>query len=218
MIEIIDVKQNTPEWYMARAGLPTASCFSQILAKGEGKVRRSYLLKLAGEIITGIPAKSFSNEDTERGHEMEPEAREAYIIRNDYIELTQVGFIRNGNVGCSPDSLIGSDGILEVKTKEPHVLADVILKGGIPSIHVAQCQGALWVCEREWLDFVAYWPRMPLYIHRVKRDDKYIKNLASEIDRFNTELAETVDRIRSYGKPSTLLADLHASVNLLEAS
>lgn len=217
MIEIFsDIEQNSPDWYAVRAGLPTASAFKDVLAKGEGKTRRSYLLKLVGEIVTGIPSEGFSNEDTERGHIMEPEAREAYVIRNDYVELTRVGFVRNGNIGCSPDSLIGETGILEIKTKKPHILADVILKGGLPSEHVAQCQGALWVCEREWLDFVAYWPRMPLYLHRVYRDEKYIKNLAAEVDKFNAELVETVERVRRYGKPSTLIQDLRASSDLLE--
>ena len=217
MIEILNCEQNSPEWLAARAGIPTASAFKDLLAKGEGKTRRAYMLKLAGEIITGEPTESFSNEDTERAHVMEPEAREAYVIRNDYIELTTVGFVRNGDVGCSPDSLVGTDGILEIKTKKPHVLADVILRGGVPSEHLAQCQGALWVCEREWIDFVAYWPRMPLYLHRVYRDEKYIANLAAEVDRFNAELAETVERILRYGKPSTLMQDLKDSAAMAGA-
>ena len=217
MIEVYDCAQNSPEWYAARAGIPTASSFKDVLAKGEGKTRRAYLLKLVGERVTGMPAESITNEDMERGHAMEPDARDAYVTRTEH-ELTRVGFIRNGNVGCSPDALIGADGILEIKTKKPHILADVILKGGIPSEHVAQCQGALWVCEREWIDFVAYWPRMPLYLHRVYRDEKYIKNLAAEVERFNADLAETVERLRRHGKPSTLAADLKASANLLGAS
>ena len=215
MIEVYDCAQNSPEWYAARAGIPTASSFKDVLAKGEGKTRRAYLLKLVGERVTGMPAESITNEDMERGHAMEPDARDAYVTRTEYeYELTRVGFIRNGNVGCSPDALIGADGILEIKTKKPHILADVILKGGIPSEHVAQCQGALWVCEREWIDFVAYWPRMPLYLHRVYRDEKYIKNLAAEVARFNVELAQTAEHVRRYGGPSTLAADLKASAEL----
>lgn len=217
MIQIFDCEQNTDTWLRARAGIPTASAFKDLLAKGEGKTRRTYLLKLAGEIITGEPTESFSNEDTDRGHTMEPDARDAYVTSAE-ASLTRVGFVRNGDVGCSPDSLIGANGLLEIKTKKPHILADVILKGGIPSEHVAQCQGALWVCEREWLDFVAYWPRMPLYVHRVYRDEKYIANLSTEVDRFNVELAETVDRILRYGGPSTLMQDLKASAALAGAA
>ncbi len=35
---------------------------------------------------------------------------------------------------------------------------------------------------------------------RVYRDEPYIKEMASEIDRFNDELAELVERIRRYGQ------------------
>lgn len=198
MIQIIDCDQNTPEWFAARAGIPTASCFKDVLAKGEGKTRRTYMLKLAGEIITGKAIESFSNEDTERGHEMEPDVRDAYCIRTDHA-LTRVGFVRNGSVGCSPDSLIDANGILEIKTKKPHILAEVILRGDLPPEHKAQCQGALWVCEREWVDFVAYWPDMPLFVKRVHRDEEYIATLAKEVERFNSELADVVEKIRRYG-------------------
>ena len=51
MIEIINCDQGTPEWFAARVGIPTASRFSDILAKGEGKTRGRYLRDLAAEII-----------------------------------------------------------------------------------------------------------------------------------------------------------------------
>jgi len=58
----------------------------------------------------------------------------------------------------------------------------------LPPEHLAQCQGNLWVAEREWIDFVSYWPKMPLFVKRVYRDEIYIKNLAAEVDLFNSEL------------------------------
>jgi hypothetical protein len=198
MLEIIDCEQNSEEWLRARMGIPTASAFSDVLAKGEGKVRRTYMLKLAGEIITGEPMESFTNGHTERGHAMEDEARDLYTFQTG-ANLHRVGFVKNMGVGCSPDSLIGEDGGLEIKTKLPHLLIDVILKDKCPPEHVAQIQGTLWVTGRSYWDIVIYWPGIPLFVKRVFRDDAYIKTLADEVERFKTELAGVVAQIEQMG-------------------
>lgn len=197
MVEWFDCEQGSAEWFEARRGIPTASEFGTVLAKGEGKSRRTYLYKLAGEIITGELTEGFTTPHMERGKVMEADARRIYEFMLD-AECQLAGFVRNGAKGCSPDSTIGETGLVEIKTKLPHLMIDVLTRGEIPSDHVAQCQGALWVCEREWIDFVAFWPRMPLFVKRAYRDEAYIANLAAEVDRFNDELAETVERIRNY--------------------
>lgn len=198
-MEVLPVEQGSPEWFAARRGIPTASQFATIMASGRGggesKTRRTYMLKLAGEILTGEPMDSFSNAHTERGHEMEPDARNYYAFMKG-VEPELVGFIRNGDKGASPDSLIGSDGLLEIKTKLPHLLLDVLLKGDFPPEHKAQCQGQLWVAEREWIDLVCYWPKMPSLIVRAFRDEPYIKQISDAVDQFNGELAEIVSRFK----------------------
>ena len=200
MLKIFDdIEQNTPEWFEVRRGIPTASAFSQVLAKGEGKTRRTYMMKLAGEIITGEPMESFSNEHTERGHDMEAEARDVYAFSTG-ADLRRVGFIRNGRAGCSPDRLIGDKGGLEIKTKLPHLLAEVILKGEVPKEHIAQVQGSLWVSERDWWDVAIYYRGMPQFKKRVYRDEAYIQSLATEIDRFNNELDAVVVEIQRRGE------------------
>lgn len=199
---IIDCQQGEPEWFAARLGLPTASEFSTILAKGKdgGKsvTRKTYLLKLAGEILTGEPMETYSNQHMERGKEWEAEAREAYELMKD-VDTQQVGFIVNGRAGCSPDSLIGTDGGLEIKTALPHIQVDRLLRGELPPEYRAQVQGNIWVCERSYWDFVSYCRGLPLLIVRVPRDDGYIATLAGAVKEFNAELASVVDAIRSKG-------------------
>jgi hypothetical protein len=187
MLEIFDCLQGSEEWHQCRLGIPTASEFKSVLAKGEGKMRRTYMMKLLGERFTGEPADHYVSPDMMRGKTMEDDARRAYAFEHE-VKLTQVGFIRNGGKGCSPDSLIGTDGLVEIKTKLPHLQMEVMIAGELPSEHRAQVQGALWVCEREFCDFVSYWPRLGPHVIRVKRDEAYIKNLAGEVDRFNDEL------------------------------
>jgi hypothetical protein len=194
---LFDIEQGSEQWRAIRCGLPTASEFSSILAKGEGKTRRSYMLRLAGEILTGVPADGFETADTVRGHEMEPAARTLYAFMTD-TEPHLVGFVRNGRKGCSPDAMIGNDGLLEIKTKKPALLIDVLLKGEFPPEHKAQCQGALWVTEREWIDLAVYWPGLPLFIIRATRDEPYINTLSNAVSAFNEELDSVVASIRSY--------------------
>jgi hypothetical protein len=196
-IEVFDCEQNSDAWRSLRCGLATASEFHCILAKGEGKTRRAYLLRLAGEILTGVPAETYENGDMIRGREMEPEARGLYSFVSD-VELLRVGFIRNGRVGCSPDSLISSDGMVEIKTKKAALLIECILKNEFPPEHKAQVQGALWVAGRVWSDLAIYWPGLPLFVQRAYRDEGYIAALATEVDRFNAELDKVVAQVRAY--------------------
>lgn len=198
MMQVFDFEQGEEEWFCARMGIPTASKFATVMAKGEGKTRSEYMRKLAGEILTGEPQEAFSNGHTERGNAMEDEARQTYAFVES-AEIMRVGFIRNGDKGASPDSLVGNNGGLEIKTALPHIQIDRLERDRLPPEHKAQVQGNLWLSEREWWDFVSYWPKLPILTVRVYRDEEYIKTMAAEIDRFNDELADLVERIRHYG-------------------
>ncbi len=186
-LQIFDCEQGSPEWFACRLGIPTASRFKDVLAKGQGLTRKKYLYTLAGEILTGEPAESYTNDHMERGKAMEAEAREMYAFQtgNDPV---QVGFMRRGDVGCSPDSLLGEDGLLEIKSKLPHVHLEALEGRRLPPEHVAQVQGQLWISGRAWCDFVSYWPKLPLFVCRVERDDAYIATLAAEVEAFSQEL------------------------------
>lgn len=194
------MEQGSEDWYRVRMGVVTASEFKTVMAEGKEKGtdsrgRRTYMLKLMGERLTGDPMYRYSNDHMERGHAQEAEARDMYVFLSD-LEPRQVGFIKNGAVGCSPDSLIGDDGMLEIKTKLAHLQLDVLLGGSIPSEHMAQVQGQLWVAEREWCDFVSYCPRLPLFTKRVFRDEKYIDRLKKAVDLFEREMATLLDAVQ----------------------
>ena len=199
-IEIIDCEQGSPEWFQARLGIPTASKFATVMASGRGgaesKTRLDYMCDLAGEIITGNPTESYSNPFMERGKEQEDEARRLYSFEKD-ADLTRVGFVRNGAKGCSPDSLIGEKGALEVKSTMARLLIKIMMRGDYPPEHKAQCQGTLWVTEREWIDIAIYCPKMPLFVERIYRDEPYIQQIAGAVADFNIELRQMVAKIRS---------------------
>jgi hypothetical protein len=201
MLEVFSCDQNTEIWHFNRLGIPTTSQFKTVKAEGKGGgesiTRRKYLFQLAGEIITGKPVENYANAYMARGHEVEDELRNHYAFLAD-IEPKRVGFIRNGRKGSSPDSLIGKDGVLEIKSNAPHILIELILKDKFPPEHKAQTQGQLWVSERDYVDIICGYPGMPPLIKRAYRDSLYIKQLSDAIDQFNDELDAVVEMLKAY--------------------
>jgi putative phage-type endonuclease len=199
MIREIECEQGSQEWHLARAGIPTASEFATVMAKGKGGgesvTRRKYMLSLLGERMTGEVVEGYTNQHMERGKVMEAEARDLYLFRTG-AESRLAGFFVNDELfaGASPDSVIGDDGLLEVKTRLPHLHLELLLSGGVPAEHKAQVQGQLLVTGRQWVDFVSYWPKLPIHICRVERDEPYIATLRQAIADFNGELAALSER------------------------
>lgn len=208
-MHIIDCEQGSPDWFAARMGIPTSSEFKTIVGvkkDARDKVTRQiYMRKLAGELLTGQPMENWSNDHMERGREMEAQARDLYAFTYD-CEPEVVGFIRNGQTGCSPDSLISNNGGLEIKSALAHIQIDRLERDELPSEHRLQVHGNIWLAEREWWDFASYCPRLPLFVKRVYRDETIIKELSVAIDQFNAELAELVARIKRIGQPVTRAA------------
>jgi len=186
-LEIFDCEQNSPEWYAARRGVPTASSFKDVLAKGEGKTRKKLLYTLAGQALATEQPEAWSNAHTDRGHAMEGEACSLYALLHD-ADPQKVGFMRRGRIGTSPDRLIRQDGMLEIKSRLPYLQIELLEADRVPPEHKAQLQGQLLVSGREWVDFASYWPGLPMFVERVYRDEQYIANLESELATFVEEL------------------------------
>lgn len=200
-MKIIDCDQGTPEWFAARLGIATASCYADILARGKGAEesasRRNYRLRLVLERLTGRQADGYKSPAMQRGTELEPLARAAYESRTGaFVDL--VGLIRHDDIetGASPDGLIDSAGGVEIKAPEAAAHLDYLRlpEGTAPAKYVAQIQGQLWVAEREWIDFVSFNPDFPphlqLVIRRVRRDEKYIAGLTLAVSLFMDEVRE----------------------------
>lgn len=200
-MQIINCEQGSPEWFAERCGLATASEFSSILAKGQGKTRASYLRKIVAERLTGVPAEHFKNGYMDRGHEYEPLARAEYEYRRE-VTIETIGLIKHDHidVACSPDGLVGNDGGVEIKSVIPTTQVETILGGCVPSEHKAQVQGNIWISGRKWWDFVSFCPEMPpelrLFVVRCEPDRKYIETLSEEVCRFNEEVVSTIELIR----------------------
>lgn len=197
---IKDLEQGSAEWLSIRMGIVTMSNMSALLVNGKGEAgfgaeAFSYMNTLIGERITQEIADPFTgNRHTERGHELEPKARALYEMQTD-LSCEQVAIILNHGCGYSPDSLVGDDGLNEIKTKLPKYQVELILSGEVPKEHLAQCQGGLWVSGREWIDFISYWPGMPLFVKRLHRDEVMIRKMAERVKTFYEILDERMNRV-----------------------
>ena len=199
-MKIIDCQQRTAQWFAARLGLPTASRFGDVLARlksGEpAAAARDYALALALERVTQQMQQQFVNAAMVRGAELEDEARAAYETRTGNL-VNQVGFCMHDTVaaGCSPDGLVGAEGILEIKCPENQLKIAALWLTGNASEYLPQIQGQLWITGRQWCDLVVYDPRlrsgqMEVLVLRIKRDEAYIAALAAAVDEF----CKTVDQ------------------------
>lgn len=200
-MEIFDVEQGGEEWYALRRGIPTASMFKVLMVKNDTKAgRTTYLHKLAGERLSGENMENFSNAAMEDGKKKEPELLRHYAFVRD-CEPMLVGFIRDGKCGCSPDALIGDDGMLEIKRAAPHILIPMRLKAladpnYFPPEHYAQCQGGMMVSGSQWCDLIVGYPPMKPLIVRTARNESYIAELRDAIDVFDLELRRLTEKLK----------------------
>jgi len=200
-----DIIQGTDAWHQLRLGKVTASRVADIMAKtktGVSASRGNYLIELALQRVTGNIEPTYINEAMQRGTEEEPRARIAYEVHtNTFVD--QVAFIDHPTIewfGASPDGLIDTNGMVEIKNPNSSTHWATIKADEIPSKYYIQMMAQLSCTGREWNDYVSFDSRFPehsqLYIKRLYRDDKYIAEMESEIKRFLEEVEIEVNLIK----------------------
>jgi hypothetical protein len=192
-MRIIDCEQGSDEWFAVRRGVPSASEFDSIITPKKGDLaaaHETYIDRLIDEAIRTDARRKFQGTaDTDRGHELEPEARELYAFMRD-VEPVTVGFVLRdaGDAGCSPDSLIASIGGLEIKCPDGPQHVGYLRAGILPDKYKPQVHGNLLITGREWWDFMSYCPGHRPLIVRVT-PDAYTAKLGELLDFFVKKLS-----------------------------
>ena len=202
--DAVHLEQGTDEWKLARLGYVSASNLDAVMARGksgEAITRKKYKVRLAAERLTGEITESYSNAAMEWGVVNEEKAAMAYEVSKDTL-LDRTGFWKHPTIswlGCSPDRLVGSDGLVEIKCPDSSTHVDYLLAKQVPTEYVKQVQGQIWVMEREWCDFVSYDPRMPeknrLLVVRAYRDEELIKQMQEEVEKFLNEVDQLIIKL-----------------------
>lgn len=202
--------QGSAEWLQARCGKVTASRVADIVAKtksGYSASRANYMAQIIAERLTGTPAETYTNATMQHGTDTEPEARSAYEFYHG-VTVHEVGFIPHPQIeqaGCSPDGIVGDYGLVEIKCPNTATHLETLLGQSAPGKYETQMQFQMACTGRAWCDFVSYDPRMPenmrLFVRRVARDDRRIKEIEGEIASFLLEMAVKLSQLNSiYGE------------------
>lgn len=176
---IHNFEQVSPEWFEIRKGKLTASHAQAIATCGKGL--DTYVDKTMAEYYSNGEKEHFSNKHTERGNELEDQARSIYSF-NTGNQVDVVGFIEhNEYIGCSPDGLIRTEGGTEIKCLDDYGYF-LHLKNGekeIDSGHMWQIQMCLLITGREWWDHIIYNPNFDksIIIYRIYPNQEMFKKL-----------------------------------------
>lgn len=183
-------EQGSEAWLAARKGCITGSrfkdCRDKLKSGGPSKACIAYAQDTARERAGGSAPAKFQNAAMRVGTEQEPLARMAYErITGNLVE--EVGFFttEDGMFGLSPDGLIDSDGVLEIKTMVSSDTLFTAVANGDVSAYMDQCLGYLWLLGRKWVDLVLWAPDLDLIVvKRITRDEAAIEALESDLMDF----------------------------------
>ncbi|MDD5350023.1 MAG: YqaJ viral recombinase family protein [Chthoniobacteraceae bacterium] len=209
MIVHREFKQNSLEWMCARAGIPTASAFDQIVdtkfALRTGQMPASYMASLVAEKWQGGPLPGFGSWDTEQGQLLQKEAICAYEF--DYSQsVDQVGFITTdgGLVGCSPDGLLPDEcSGLEIKCLQATHHVRCLLDGELPKDFAAQVHGSMWVTGLPQWKLFLYRRHFPPLLLTIQRDEEIIEKLSEALAQFLARFQSAMKRMEEInGGPS----------------
>ncbi len=198
-----NVEQGSREWLECRLGIPTASAFKKIITptgKLSAQARQYAYLLCAERLLNGVQGSLDGMAWMERGKELEAEAVKSYEFEQDVVTKT-VGFITTdcGQIGCSPDRLVGDRGLLEIKCPAPSTHVGYLLDG-MDKDYIPQVQGQLFVTGRAWCDWYSYNPAMPSVRVRVFPDAEYQANMAVALSDFVKMKLEFMDRLQNLGR------------------
>ncbi|MEH3033336.1 MAG: YqaJ viral recombinase family protein [Aeromicrobium erythreum] len=209
-----EVLQGSDEWHELRRGVLTASTIGALITTKTKKVAsndtaRGLIAALVAERLTEWEDPEFTNRDMERGHQVEPIARDWYSKHTGQT-VEQVGFMVHEfddgtRLGFSPDGLVGDDGLLEVKAPRAKRHIQWHVEDKVPDAHMAQCQAGMFVAGRSWLDFVSYVGGEPPFLKRVHADPDWFAAIENAARHFEVKAAEMAQAYKNAtaGIPST---------------
>lgn len=197
-----DLVQGSDEWHAARCGLLTASEMKLVLTPtlklaNNDKVRM-HVWELAAQRIGTYVEPSYIGDDMLRGWDDEVLARELYSER--FAPVEEVGFVTNDEwgftIGCSPDGLVGDDGLIEIKSRRQKFQVQTIVEeyshGKIPDEYALQVQTALLVTGRKWCDFVSYCGGFPMFVCRVEPDPEMQAAIIEAATAFEARVSDAI--------------------------
>jgi len=175
---IHNVGQRSSEWFKLRLGKITGSNAHKLTTKAKFE---SYFCELLAETITRNITEGHITDAMQWGIDNEPFAAEWYAEYTGW-DIEVCGFIEDENniFGCSPDLLVGDDGMAQIKCPSSKNHLDYMMNGPDKEI-IYQMQWEMFVANRQRNDFISYDPRFKGdligHVQTIERDEKIISML-----------------------------------------
>lgn len=161
MPQHLQLVQRSPEWFAARRGKITASLAGAILGVNPHQGPLS-----AWREITQGSRQGNGNAYKQWGADQEERARSEYEVETGNLACSSGLWVHRLApwLAASPDGLIGSEGLLEVK-------CPMQLPATVPQHHLVQIRVQLTCTERSWCDYFAWAGPHTTWGVRVERDE-----------------------------------------------
>lgn len=199
---------------MPSPGYISASMAGRLMSAGRGKTEFGQTFySLCKEVAAARLGWDVTRELAgmpciEWGIENEKYAIEAYE-ESRLVSVDYANFVKHPDpeyadfAGCTPDGLVGANGMIEVKCPNCNNHLDNILSNSQLASYVPQMQFSMWVLRVDWCDWISYDPRAPeglqLHVVRVGRDESYIDVMVSRVEEARVQVdryAARLDEIR----------------------
>lgn len=187
MPRLFDIDQRSDEWFSLRRGVITGTRAKDLFTQGQSNTKAGVghsasFLKKRDEAIAEIAMERLDHSGKpqptgaalRRGNEYEPEALDAYTFETG-LTVDACGFALSDESerwGCSPDGLVGEDGMIQAKVPTSVLKHVEYIQTGIQADEYGwQCFHEMFVMDRKWSDIVSYCPEakpsLQLAIHRL---------------------------------------------------
>lgn len=201
-MKVHNVVQGSSEWLAMRRGMVTASEAHEIVTPrfkartGEGV--QTYLYQKVAEKVLGFTEETGTSFPMQNGSILENECIPWLWFEHD-MKVERVGFITNDDetAGYSPDGLVGTDGLVEIKCPTIPVHTKYLLEGVAPLQYLPQMHFGMFVTGRAWCDFVSYSRQLPKLIVRVPRDEEIQAAITEAFGAFMARFTDGVSRIKA---------------------
>lgn len=184
-MKTLRLEQGSREWLQHRLSCITSTDASAIMGLNPYKSRKDVLKEKLG-----LGKEQEDNEAMRLGRELEPKAREVYMLKENVIVVPEV--VVHDKYYWAMASLDGlaenGQHILEIKCGKSAF--EYALRGEIPAYYKCQIQHALFVTDLKLCHYFCYWDGKSILIP-VQRDDEFIDRLIKEEKKFYDEMLFT---------------------------
>ena len=197
--------QRSGQWVRERVGCLTASRMADAMsitkAGKASESRRRLLMEIVAERIADAAIDRIVTAAMQWGIDCEPAAVAAYEAKYGVL-ADETGFWLHKRIehfGASPDRLLGSDGLIEVKCPSTVRFVEWCAAGEVPPEHKPQMLAQLACTGRKWVEFVAYDPRVrarsPLFVRRFEPAAEEIEHVEKVAEAFLAEVEELFQQV-----------------------